>query len=112
MLRPSCFLPSVKAAASLSAAMFRLPAGILAGSKAGVAKDAKETNSMTCPVCGSPDVKEACCGDTTSWCRRCGFRFEGGSGAACPLNREPEKSESNECELAYRPLTDEQLWGG
>jgi hypothetical protein len=65
---------------------------------------------MTCPNCGNSDVREACCGDLTSTCRRCGFRFEGGGGtAACPLKQEPEVTLPVEPE--YQPLTDEQLWG-
>ena len=39
-----------------------------------------------CPACGSGDVREACCGDSTATCRKCGHRFEGVGGAACPLN--------------------------
>jgi hypothetical protein len=62
---------------------------------------------MTCPNCGSSDVREACCGDSASTCRKCGHRFEGGGTAACPLKREPEPS----VEPEYQPLTDEQLWG-
>jgi hypothetical protein len=66
---------------------------------------------MTCPMCESTNVKLACCGDTTSSCRHCGYRWEGSAGKSCPLKPEAEAVEPSEPEPEHRPLTDEQLWG-
>lgn len=60
---------------------------------------AKGAEPMTCPACGSGDVKEACCGDTSATCRKCGHRFEGVGSAACPLKREATKeAKMDKCE--------------
>jgi hypothetical protein len=63
---------------------------------------------MICPACGSTETQQACCGDTTATCLRCGHRWEGPGGTACPV-QVPVSVPVSRAE--YRELTDEQLWG-